>query len=112
MGNNERKQKIRDVTDVLELIGGRWRGPILAYLCESPKRFSELKSELKTITPRILIKELRYLEMNQMVYSEKKTISGNSVIYGLTEHGESISPMIDEIYKWAKGHRVKMLSND
>ena len=84
---DERKTNIRDVSDVLELIGGRWRGSIIAYLCESPRRFSELKAELNNITPRILTRELRYLEMNKIVYLEKGTHAGNSSIYGLTVHG-------------------------
>jgi len=34
----EKKEiKIRDVQDVLELIGGRWRIVIIAALCERPK---------------------------------------------------------------------------
>ncbi|HAS42238.1 MAG TPA: transcriptional regulator [Microscillaceae bacterium] len=111
MTEEDRKIRIRDVTDVLELIGGRWRGPILAYLCESPRRFSELKDTLEGITPRILIKELRYLEMNKMVYSEKSTISGNSVVYGLTEHGESIESVIVAIHAWAKEHRMKVFTD-
>lgn len=110
MTEEERKIRIRDVTDVLELIGNRWRGPISSYLCESPKRFSELKDTLRGITPRILIKELRYLEMNKMVYSEKSTIAGNSVVYGLTEHGESIEPVIVAIHNWAKEHRKVILN--
>lgn len=108
----EKEIRLRDVSDVLELIGGRWRGSILASLCECPKRFSELKSELKTITPRILIKELRYLEMNKMIYSEKSTISGNSVVYAHTEHGKSIEPLIFKIHEWAKKHREKVLKAD
>ena len=108
----DKKKKIRDVTDVLELLGGRWRGPILAYLCESPMRFTELKAKLGPITPRILTKELRYLEMNKMVYSQRNTIAGNSVIYGLTEHGFSIEPVITEINIWAQKHRTKILHED
>lgn len=110
MTEEERKIRIRDVSDFLELIGSRWRGPILSYLCESPRRFSELKDTLAGITPRILIKELRYLEMNQMVYSEKSTVAGNSVVYGLTEHGESIEPVIVAIHNWAKEHQKLILN--
>ena len=109
---NERKTNIRDVSDVLELIGGKWRGSIIAYLCESPRRFSELKAELKGITPRILTKELRYLEMNKIVYLKRGTHSGNSSVYGLTEHGLSIGPMMEEINKWAIKHRKIVLGKD
>jgi DNA-binding HxlR family transcriptional regulator len=101
--------KLRDVQDVLELIGGRWRGRIIASLCQGPKRFSELKKDNAKITPRILIKELRYLEMNLMVKVEKGTLSENSVVYSLTEHGKSFEPVSLEIQIWANKHRTKIL---
>ena len=65
------KIKLRVIQDVVELIGGRWRGSIIASLCKNPKRFSKLKNDVGKITSRILIKELRYLEMNLMVQIEK-----------------------------------------
>jgi len=110
MEKKEIKIKIRDVQDVLELIGGRWRVVIIASLCERPKRFSELKKDVGNITPRILIKELRYLEMNQMVSIEKNTLSENSVVYTLTAHGKSFQPISEEIQKWANKHRSKILN--
>ncbi len=111
MKSEEKKIRARDVHDVMELIGGRWRGAILATLCEGPSRFSELKSELKTITPRVLIKELRYLEMNKMVQNSKSTVAENSVVYSLTEHGKSFEPVIAQIHKWAIVHRKEVLGN-
>lgn len=109
MDDKEITIKIRDVQDVLELIGGRWRVVIIASLCQGPKRFSELKKGIGKVTPRILIKELRYLEMNLMVRIEKGTLSNNSVLYSLTEHGKSFLPISIEIQKWANKHREKIL---
>lgn len=107
-----KKIRLRDITDFIELIGGRWRAAILGSLCEGPKRFSELKAELKTVTPRVLIKELRYLEMNKMIYHEKSTVSKNSVVYGLTEHGKQLEPLIFQIHEWAIKHRATVLKGD
>ncbi len=111
MKNEEKKIRLRDVQDVLELIGGRWRGTILASLCDKPKRFSEIKLDLETITPKILIKELRYLEMNKMIIVEKSTIAENSVVYSLSKHGESVEPLIREIHKWAIKHRKEIIND-
>lgn len=109
MEKKEVKIRIRDVQDVLELIGGRWRVVIIASLCERPKRFSELKKEIGNITSRILIKELRFLEMNLMIGVEKSTLAENSVIYFLTEHGKSFQPISIEIQKWANEHRAMIM---
>jgi len=92
----------------LELIGGRWRVIIIASLCKGPKRFSELKTEVGKITSRILIKELRYLEMNLMIEVEKGTLSENSVVYTLAERGKSFEPVSIEIQIWGIKHQTKI----
>ncbi len=109
MRNKEKKIRHRDVQDVLELIGGRWRGAILASLCDSSKRFSQLKADLGPITSRTLIKELRFLEDNLMVVAEKSIEAQNSVLYSNTLHGSTIEPVIFAIHKWSAKHRELML---
>ncbi|MCC6286733.1 MAG: helix-turn-helix transcriptional regulator, partial [Chitinophagaceae bacterium] len=70
MKNKQKQIQLRDVQDVIDIIGGRWRGAILASLCDKEKRFNELKRDLGTITPRTLTKELKYLELNKLVSRE------------------------------------------
>lgn len=106
---NENKLRQRDVQDAIELIGGRWRGAVLACLCEGSKRFSELKAELSPVTSKLLIKELRYLEINLMVYSEKSTKAQNSVLYSMSEHGKTIAPVIYKLQSWSLQHRGLIL---
>jgi DNA-binding HxlR family transcriptional regulator len=109
MKNKEKHIQNRDVQDVIELIGGRWRGAILASLCDKEKRFNELKRDLGSITPRTLIKELKYLEMNKLVSREVETESAVSVVYSLTKHGESLQPLIGQIVVWGQKHRKIIL---
>ncbi len=99
----------RDVQDAIELMNGRWRGAILACLCEEgPKRFSELKTILNPVTAKVLINELRYLEWNLMVYAEKSTETRNSIVYGMTEHGKTLAPVIYALQNWSLQHRSLM----
>jgi DNA-binding HxlR family transcriptional regulator len=105
MKNKATRLRHRDVQDVIELISGRWRGEVMATLCKGPKRFSELKTELSPITSKLLIKELRFLELNLMVYSEKSTEAQNSVLYSLSEHGKTIEPVIHALQTWSLQHR-------
>jgi len=93
------------VADVLDIIGGRWRGPILAKLCDSPRRFNELKTELKRITSSTLTKELRYLEEIKIIERNVISTSPVAVEYRLSEHGKSISGLIRHIIEWALKHR-------
>ncbi len=104
------KLRHRDVSDAVDLVSGKWRGAILASLCEEgPKRFSQLKTALSPVTSKVLTKELRYLEMNLMVKSEKSTQARNSVLYAVTEHGLSITPVIHTIQEWSLMHRNLVL---
>lgn len=103
--------QLRDVQDVIDIIGGRWRGAILASLCDKEKRFNELKRDLGTITPRTLTKELKYLEMNKLIIRKEDTTGGLAVIYSLTEHGISLEPLIATIVAWGQKHRKIVLGD-
>ncbi|HNB09673.1 MAG TPA: helix-turn-helix domain-containing protein [bacterium] len=109
MRNKKKRLRVRDVQDVLDVIGGRWRGPILASLCEKQKRFNELQRDLHPITPRILTRELKYLEMNKLVFRSANGKTSSVVVYGLTPHGQSLDPVIDGIVAWAQKHRKEVL---
>lgn len=111
MKNKEKQINVRDVQDVLDVIGGRWRGAILASLCDKEKRFNELKRDLGNVTPRTLTKELKYLEMNKLINREVETSSALSVVYSLSQHGKSLGPLIIEIVAWGQKHRKVIISS-
>jgi DNA-binding HxlR family transcriptional regulator len=100
-----KQQGIKVVADVLDIVGGKWRGQILAHLCDNPKRFNELKTVLFKVTSSTLTKELRYLEDIKIV--ERKIIQDTPIIveYRLTEHGKSIKDLIKIIIEWGLKHR-------
>lgn len=109
MENKVKHFQNRDVQDVIDIIGGRWRGAVLASLCDREKRFNELKRDLGSITARTLIKELKYLEINKLVSRETETASAVSVAYSLTKHGKSLEPLIGHIVVWGQKHRKIIL---
>jgi DNA-binding HxlR family transcriptional regulator len=107
-----KQQEIRVVADVLDVVGGKWRGQILAHLCDDPKRFNELKAVLNKITSSTLTKELRYLEDIKMV--ERNIIQDKPIVieYQLTAHGKSIKDLIVHIVDWGLKHRDTVLKTD
>ena len=109
MKNKQKQVQVRDVQDVLDIIGGRWRGAILASLCDKEKRFNELKRDLGSITPTILTKELKYLEMSKLLVREVDAVNATAVVYSLTEHGQSLEPLIGQIVLWGQKHRKVVL---
>lgn len=106
-----KQQGIKVVADVLDIVGGKWRGQILAHLCDHPRRFNELKTLLNTVTSSTLTRELRYLEDIKMV--ERKIIQETPIIveYRLTTHGKSIKELIQQIIEWGLQHRAVVIKN-
>ncbi|HQG37622.1 MAG TPA: helix-turn-helix domain-containing protein [Chitinophagales bacterium] len=109
MKNKQKKSQLRDVQDVIDIIGGRWRGAILASLCDKEKRFNELKRDLGSITPSTLTKELRFLETHQLIHREVEISEAIIISYRLTKHGESLEPLIQHIVLWGQKHRKIIL---
>ncbi|MCU0328627.1 MAG: helix-turn-helix transcriptional regulator [Chitinophagales bacterium] len=107
----DKQQGIKIVADVLDIVGGKWRGKILAHLCDSPKRFNELKSKLSKITSSTLTKELRYLEDIKILERKIVSQSPNIVEYHLTTHGKSIKELIQTIIEWGIKHREIVFEN-
>ena len=108
----DKKVGIKIVADVLDIIGGKWRGQILARLCDNAMRFNELKEDLGKITSSTLTKELRYLEDIKIV--ERRVLSTSTVMveYALTEHGASIKEIMESIVLWGLKHRKKVFEKD
>lgn len=100
---------IRPVKDALEVLNGKWKLPIIISLSFGNKRFSEMAREIPGITDRMLSKELRDLEMNHLV---KRTVYDSVPVvveYSLTDYGESLDNVIEELRKWGMKHRKKVM---
>ena len=103
---------ILPVTDAIQILSGKWKLPILISLQFGNKRFSEIAKDIPKITDRMLSKELRELEMNQLI---KRTVYDTvpvTVEYSMTEYGETLEPVILELAKWGRQHRKKIMSKD
>jgi len=99
---------ILPIRDTIDLINGKWKLPIIGALMFGAKRFKELERQIPKITPRMLSKELRELEVNQMV---KRTVYDTipvSVEYELTKHGRSLKDVMDALHTWGVTHRKKI----
>jgi len=98
------------VNDTLNVINGKWKLPILGSLLFQKRKFTEIQRNIPKITPRMLSKELKDLEMNGMV---KRTVYDSipvSVEYELTNSGKSIGEVLDKMVEWGVKHRNATLS--
>ena len=98
-------QFVLAVNDTLNVINGKWKLPILGSLLFQKRKFTEIQRNIPKITPRMLSKELKDLEMNGMI---KRTVYNTipvSVEYELTNSGKSIGEVLDKMVEWGVKHR-------
>jgi DNA-binding HxlR family transcriptional regulator len=84
----------------LDVIGGRWKVPILYHLFEQTMRFSELFRALKGITQKMLTQQLREMERDGIVQRTVYPQVPPKVEYRLTPRGQSLKPVVDAMCKW------------
>lgn len=84
----------------LNVIGGRWKIPILWHLSRETLRFSELQRAVDGITQKMLTQQLREMErdgvVNRRVYPEVPP----KVEYSLTPLGRSLEPVVQAMCRW------------
>lgn len=88
----------------LELIGGKWKGMILYYLCSDTRRFNELMRLIPDITQRMLTKQLRDLEAHGIVHRKVYPQVPPKVEYSLTETGKTLEPVVRALETWGKDY--------
>jgi len=92
------------VEATLELIGGKWKGLVLYHLLQGTLRFNELRRKLPSVTQRMLTRQLRELEAAGLIVRTIYAEIPPRVEYTLTEHGESLRPVILALREWGQGY--------
>lgn len=95
--------------EVLNIFSGKWKMLILCLLFEGEIRFTEIQKLIPAITPRMLSKELKDLELNGIV-KRTATDSGITVRYGLTMSAMGLRDKIIGLLEWGVMHRKDALN--
>jgi DNA-binding HxlR family transcriptional regulator len=109
MHTEEKCKKARlALQDTLDVVGGKWKLVLLSLLRDGEKRFRELSREAE-ISPRVLSKELKDLEMNGLVTRTVRDTKPVSVEYALTPYSQTLSDVIIAMHKWGEQHRKRVI---
>ena len=99
------------VRDTLDVIGGKWKLLILISIWEGNKHFREIERSIPKLSTKVLSKELKDMEANQLI--TRTVINGFPVRteYKPTEHSMSLKPVMEELQKWGINHRKQIFGN-
>jgi len=104
----ERKQHTPEsaalgVEQALGFLEGRWKLEILFRLFGGKvQRFSELERAIAGISQKMLTQQLRQMERDGIVRRIVHHQVPPKVEYCLTDWGQALCPVLDELLKWAE----------
>ena len=102
----KKSQNTCSLKDVLDIIGGKWAMPIIYHLSKGKMRFKELERNVEGINTRMLVKELKNMEVNGIITREVFATVPPTVEYTLTNKGEKLLPSIVSLHTWGQEFTV------
>ncbi|HEX9025976.1 MAG TPA: helix-turn-helix domain-containing protein [Clostridium sp.] len=90
------------ILHALNIIGGKWRLPILWNLSDGGLRYNELKRKLNGITNIMLTRSLQDLEQYGLVKRVQHSEIPPHVEYFLTDHTKKLLPAMKSIDEWGR----------
>lgn len=97
----KRNKNVCPIVHSINEIGEVWRLNVLGELMEGEKRFNELK-RLTAARSRTLSNALDSLTENGYVERRTEEAAPIAVYYSLSEKGEALEPVFDELDDWAR----------
>jgi DNA-binding HxlR family transcriptional regulator len=107
--HDECRSQLLAINDALDILRGKWKIQIIGTLTFGKGRFKELQRGIPGITAKMLSKELRDLEMNQLVVRTVYNTKPVTVEYELTEYGTTLDKVINELRDWGMKHRKRII---
>lgn len=96
----------------LKVIGGRWKIFVLYFLFEGPKRLSELRRAIPGVSQKVLVQQLREMELHGVVEREVFAEVPPRVVYTATALGLSLRPIVGALCDWGKHHAAELRALD
>lgn len=109
----EKKPENCRVENALGILVGKWKPIILLYLLQQgTKRFSELKRSMPGITQKMLTKQLRELEEEDIIERVVYPQVPPKVEYSITEYGRSLEPILEAMHEWGTKHTLHKMEKE
>ncbi len=104
------RMQVQGVKDSQDLLSGKWKIVIVTALFNNGKfRFMDLGRHIEGIAPKVLSKELKDLELNQLVKRTVLDTTPIAVEYELTTQGKSLNKIVEAMAEWGIEYRKSIL---
>ena len=103
-GRAEAKRRYDDACAAahgMDLIGERWSMPLIRELLLGPRRFSDLRASLHSISANVLTQRLEGLEAAGVLVRRKLPPPASVQVYELTPWGYEAAPIFQALGRWA-----------
>ena len=94
----------REHRELLDQVLDKWSLLVLDKLCESPRRFNELRRAIPAVSQKSLTTSLRRLERNGMIERVLVTTRPIAVEYRISTLGRTLQNLIDALLGWTTDH--------
>ena len=107
-GRKECAGSLKNILDALYVLNGKWKLALILSLIQSSKRFNEIQHEVTGISAKVLAKELKDLELNDLITRNVYPTTPVSIIYEATGYSHTLKNIIAELSAWGEQHREKI----
>ncbi|WP_298737942.1 helix-turn-helix domain-containing protein [uncultured Chitinophaga sp.] len=92
------------ITATIDVIGGKWKPPIIWLLLKGPMRFGEFSKVMPSIALKVLSRCLKELEADGIIIRKAYPEIPPRVEYSLSEKGESLREVMFLLSNWSRVH--------
>jgi DNA-binding HxlR family transcriptional regulator len=102
MENHDETPVCQHFQKAAELVGKRWVPQVVHAMRQGPRRFSDLRDGVTSISDHVLSQRLKELEAEGIVIRTVTPSTPVCIRYGLTERGEDLARVMSELQGWAE----------
>ena len=107
--NNENQGEIKYAQDALYVLSGKWRLFVIIAIYNGHHRYRKIAANIPGITFSMLSKELKVMELNNLIIRVQDPDFSKLVEYHLTEYCKSLYPLVENLIRWGKQHRKGLI---
>ncbi|MEV5541334.1 helix-turn-helix domain-containing protein [Saccharopolyspora shandongensis] len=95
---------------VLDRIGDKWTVMVVTLLSDGPMRFTQLRTGIGGVAPKVLTQTLRAMERDGLVIRTAYPEVPPRVTYELTDLGHSLRGPVEAIADWSERNVNRILA--